>query len=113
MWKAATDDDAQKGATDDDARKAATDDDTQKVVSDNDTGKVVSNNDTGKVAPMTISKNDDIIYTHIMPILEAKWCTSPDSDFYRHIFNLFSCLIIYNMQFLYMSRKAVIQYIWC
>ena len=55
-----------------------------------------------------ISKNDDIIYAHIMPILEAKWCTSPDSDFYSHIFNLFSCLIIYNVQFLYMSHKAVI-----
>ena len=44
-----------------------------------------------------ISKNDDIIYAHIMPILEAKWCTSPDPDFYSHIFNLFSCLIIYNV----------------
>ena len=44
-----------------------------------------------------ISKNDEVIYAHIMPTPEATWCTSLDSLLYGHICYLKSCLIIYNV----------------
>ena len=44
-----------------------------------------------------ISKNDEVIYAHIMPTPEAKWCTSLGSLLYGHICYLKSCLIIYDV----------------
>ena len=60
-------------------------------------GLLDNDNEWHQCLQEAISKNDKVIYAHIMPTPEAKWCTSLGSLLYGHICYLKSCLIIYDV----------------